>query len=222
MYRHSSDSFALGEITKMIFRHHIIIIILAVLSMSSHHISDEKLQNRSRWSTKMESKIISAFPDGWSMLIPVLNTIPTGHHYCDDYDGVKGTRVTVTGRKTVRMYFDSKDKKVHKVISGKEALNIWLMPANYKTNWLDWLCLNKPKKATYVAEDDEVKIYAKPTHYFDPTELDKFMTEIIDLKVRFTRKTIRKDPVNISWKNWSDSIKSALEKYNKTPNNRVQ
>jgi len=38
-----------------------------------------------------------ALPQGWTVIERQFDAIPYGHHFCDDYNGLKGTKLIVIG-----------------------------------------------------------------------------------------------------------------------------
>src|SRR5947207_8585160 len=97
--------------------------------------------------------IQQSLPPGWSIVQSETGQIPWGHHWCDDYKGVTGTKLVARGIRPVRSSFLSRDdNQWRNVVVGKEALEIWLMPGVYRESRIAWMCHHRPIQPTVVVD----------------------------------------------------------------------
>jgi hypothetical protein len=90
------------------------------------------------------SAISNSLPEGWTITERALGEIPWGHHWCTEYTGKKGLKLVARGVKLVNTEFRQHDGSWRAVAVGTEALEIWLMPGDYRDSFLSWACFHRP------------------------------------------------------------------------------
>jgi hypothetical protein len=60
--------------------------------------------------------------------------------------------------------------------------------------------------------NQDVRVYARPSHYSDPIEKEVFDKELSNSKSVKSPESPWNNPDILSWRNWSDDISSAIEK----------
>jgi len=139
--------------------------------------------------------------------------IPWGHHWCDDYQGVTGTRLIARGIRPFRSSFLSRDDNQWRdVVVGKEALEIWLMPNAYRESRLAWMCHHRPIQPTHVVDLMRLRVYGRPSGHSDAEEKRFFEIQLSASNGVKSAESPWNDPKQLSWQSWRIDLKSALVK----------
>lgn len=160
-------------------------------------------------------RAISAFenvlPAGWTVAERKPNEYPWGHHFCDDYSGPKGTKITVVGPKTVSVVWTSRSGEPRQTPIAKESLEVWFMPPEYRDSWTAWLCFHRPIQPVTVLKTSQVGVFGRPSHFLNSQ--DEFRREVLD-KAQFVSwpESPHHDYSKISWSTWTRDIGGTLRK----------
>ena len=182
----------------------------AFLAVSSMTIGMAAAQNPSGID-----QAISAFekqlPAGWSVAERRSNEYPWGHHFCDDYAGPRGTKITLVGPKAVSVVWTSRSGEPRQTPLAKEALEIWFMPPEYRDSWIAWLCFSRPVQPVTVLKASKVSVYGRPSHRLNSEE--EFRREVLD-KAQFVSwpESPHHDYSKLSWSTWTGDIERTLKK----------
>jgi hypothetical protein len=163
---------------------------------------------------KRSEKIINeTLPLGWVIVKIETEQIPWGHHWCKKYIGVTGIKVIARGVEPVSSNFLTKERGWEKIIIGKESLEIWIMPGDYRENWMDWLfCIHRPIQPSVVIELNRIRVYARPAGYSD-IEGKKIFDHYLSISSAVeSPESPWNDPNRLSWKGWKSKLRSAFEK----------
>ena len=82
-----------------------------------------------------ESIVRSALPVEWQVAEVESGQIPWGHHWGEDYQGPTGQRMVLVGPRTVNVSWCAQDGTWNRSPMAREALEIWIMPGNYRDSW---------------------------------------------------------------------------------------
>ena len=157
--------------------------------------------------------IQQSLPAGWSIVHSETGQIPWGHHWCDDYKGITGTKLVARGIKPVRSSFLSRDDNHWRnVVVGKEALEIWLMPSAYHESRSAWMCHHRPIQPTHVVDLTGLRVYARPSGHSDAEEKRFFDNQLSASNGVKSPESPWNDPKQFSWQTWRIDLKSALVK----------
>ena len=160
-------------------------------------------------------RAISAFekqlPGGWSVAERTPNEYPWGHHFCDEYAGPKGTKLTLVGPKAVSVVWTSRSGEPRQTPIAKESLEVWFMPPEYRDSWIAWLCLSRPVQPVTVLKTSQVSVFGRPSHRLNSE--DEFRREVLD-KAQFVTwpESPHHDYSRLSWSTWTRDIESLLKK----------
>jgi len=160
---------------------------------------------------KAEEVIDTAIPKGWKIVSREYEQIPWGHHWCYEYRGVTGTKLIARGTEPVRSQFLGDDDRWRKVIVGKEALKIWIMPSNYKEGWRNWLCIHRPIQPTFVVKNKQIRLYARPSSHSSQDEERIFKNELSKSKAVQSPNSPWNKPENLSWNEWINDLNYAFQ-----------
>jgi hypothetical protein len=160
----------------------------------------------------VERAIGAALPSGWSIVERKVGEIPWGHHWCDEYKGVTGTELIIRGIKPSKSRFLRGDGQWDDVVVGAEALDVWIMPGEYRESRLDVLCFHRPIQPTAVVEQRDVRIYARPAHHSTKDETDIFNKNLSNAKAVESPESPWNDPERLSWRSWKIDIDVAVSK----------
>jgi len=166
--------------------------------------------------TRAEHAIVRILPSGWSIAERKEGEIPWGHHWCDEYKGVTGTKFVARGINPSKSRFLGRDGQWKDVTVGAEALDIWVMPYTYQNSFTDWFCVHRPVQPTSVVDAGSVKVYARPSHHSTPDEARKFNEQLAISTAVESPESPWNDPGRLSWSSWQSDINAALAK----PSNR--
>lgn len=153
--------------------------------------------------------IAKVLPQGWSIVEQKTGEIPWGHHWCDKYGGVTGTKIVVRGKSPARSRFLGVNDEWRDVVVGAEALDIWIMPRDYRDSRLAWFCFHRPIQPTPVLKNQNIQIYARPSHHSTAEEKITFDKELAKAKAVESPESPWNDPSKISWRTWQSEINAA-------------
>ena len=94
-------------------------------------------------------------PAGWAIVARTTEEVPFGHHFCENYDGLRGTRFVVKGTNPVQSEFLDQQNEWRAVTVGTESIDMWVMPGDY-------LSAGRTASARYLAE--KAVILLEPEH----------------------------------------------------------
>jgi hypothetical protein len=150
-------------------------------------------------------------PAGWSVAERKANEYPWGHHFCDDYSGSKGTKVTVVGPKPVSVVWVSSTGESRQTPIAKESLEIWFMPPEYRDSWTAWLCFHRPIQPIEVLNNSRVRIYGRPSHRLNSEE--EFRRQVLEQAQSVSWPgSPENDRSTLSWSTWTRDIEGTVRK----------
>jgi hypothetical protein len=158
-------------------------------------------------------KIEAKMPKGWKIVEKKPSVIPEYHYEDMQYDGPKGVYLIVAGDQDY--YFEWKDRsgEWHKEPSGKEAIKLWIMPAQYHESWRRFFVFKGHVRTPEVYSNQNARVYGRDSAYSDPESLpelerwDKEMRPYITDTKPMPEHTVR------SWVNWREDIKKILQDF---------
>lgn len=152
-------------------------------------------------------KIRSVLPEKWSIVEARADALPEGHYWGMQYDGPKGFEVVIQGPRDVA--FDWKDQQGawHQEPVAKEALRLWLMPAEYRESWRRFFVMKRPKSVKLLRNAQNVRVYAEPSsRTVDTARVEQIVREAVSTAWRD-----RPDSADdLTWKSWSTDLDRAL------------
>lgn len=152
-----------------------------------------------------------ALPQGWTVIERQFDAIPYGHHFCDDYNGLKGTKLIVIGPDPVQVVWTSLSGETISTTLAKESLELWFMPPNYRDSQTAWLCLHRPIQPIAILEDPSIIIFGRPSHQLNSkTAWLKLLTKAQAIS---WPESPANDRSKISWSNWEQDIRLAVQKW---------
>lgn len=183
-----------------------IAVMAAMLCVSSAHADSSAV-------AQAEHAIASILPTGWSIVERKNGEIPWGHHWCDEYKGVTGTKFVARGIYPSKSRFLGRDGQWKDITVGAEALDIWVMPGTYRNRRADWLCIHRPVQPTSVVYTASVKVYARPSHHATPEEKQRFNEQLAISSAVESPESPWNDPGRLSWSSWQSDINVAIIKH---------
>ena len=160
---------------------------------------------------RSEAAIVASLPSGWSVVEHKSDTIPWGHNWCDRYDGVKGSSLTLGGISPTFIRYRTSDGEWQQKEAGVEAIDVWMMSGSYREAKYFIRCAHRPMQPTLVFENTNVRIFARPSSYsaiVDKVAEREFMRSITAIESIGPWH----DPERLSWKTWVTDMKVSLTK----------
>lgn len=157
------------------------------------------------------SALEESLPANWSVAERKANEFPWGHHFCEDYVGPKGTKLTVVGPTPVSVSWTKKTGESRQTPVAKESLELWFMPPEYRDSWTAWLCFQRPVQPVNVLSNSKVRIYGYPSHRLNSEE--EFRVKVLDQAQTVSwPASPANDRSKLSWSTWAKDIESRLRK----------
>lgn len=151
--------------------------------------------------------IHASLPEGWSRAESKLNEVPYGHHWGQSYDGPTGRLEVFAGPKERSINWKDEAGSWHREVVGKEALQVWIMPADYKRSWWRFLKPKGPVPAGAVYSDDAIRIFANESIHVSRRER---FEEILELAVETNWSGPEDDERELTWTNWKEDLRRGL------------
>jgi len=150
-------------------------------------------------------------PSGWSVAERKMNEYPWGHHFCDDYHGPMGTKVTAVGPSAVSVVWVSRIGEKLTTPVATESLEVWFMPPEYKDSSTAWLCSHRPIQPIAIATSPRLGVFGRPSHRIKSEE--EFRREVLD-KAQFVSwpESPEHNRSKLSWSTWERDMAAALRK----------
>jgi hypothetical protein len=154
--------------------------------------------------------VTNALPSGWTLAERKTNEVPYGHHWNDDYTGPKGLLLIVKGTRPVDAEFSDATYKWRAVHVATESLEIWLMPSNYKASRGTWFALIAgPVPPKVVVNRGPIKVYATESSVLlSQRDFDEILNKSTGV---MWPDSPRNKPELLSWKDWRQKLRKALE-----------
>ena len=160
----------------------------------------------------VEEVITKALPSGWKIVEHKNGEIPWGHHWCDKYSGVTGTKLVARGTLASRSRFLGQDDQWRDVVVGGESLDIYIMPGSYRESRMDWFCFSRPIQPSTIVELGDIRLYARPSHHSSPAEKRIFDEQLSASKAVESPESPWNDPSRLSWKTWESDLRAIVGK----------
>ena len=164
------------------------------------------------WLIQAEQAIGRTLPSGWSIVQRDVGEIPWGHHWCDKYKGVTGTKLVVRGPQPSRTRFLGRDDQWRDIVVGAEALQLWVMPRSYSERRTNLFCSHRPIQPIKVVTGDAYTIYARPAHHANADEKQIFDKQLAESKAVESPESPWNDWTRISWRTWEANVKASVER----------
>jgi hypothetical protein len=162
--------------------------------------------------TVPERALLQALPVGWSVVERKEGEIPWGHHWCEDYKGVTGTKLVIRGPARAKSRFRDSEGHWTDVAVGAEALEVWVMPTAYEEGWRNNVCFHRPIQPDSVVASRAVRLYARPAAHQNSDEQALFQEQLAKATAVESPESPWNDPKRISWQSWSADLRRAFEK----------
>jgi hypothetical protein len=121
-------------------------------------------------------------PVNWEIIQIKEKEIPWGHYWGIDYDGPKGDLLVLEGPADVLFNWQDKSGKWHNAPIAKEALELWIMPPEYKRSWKRFFVFHRPISAKHIFSGELGKVYGRQSHHI--TSKEEFKKLLSQAKVR--------------------------------------
>lgn len=147
--------------------------------------------------------IQSALPPNWKIVEQQAEQIPWGHYWGDKsapYRGIKGQLLNIEGPEDVVLQWVDSKGKLHYEPLAKEALQIWLMPPDYKE---DAGNPEGPIPARLIYSGKSVKIYGLPSHRIS---LESRFKEILKLAIETSWPNSPHENGSLTWSTWGKDL----------------
>jgi hypothetical protein len=179
------------------------VLAFVVLLLTALALADDGSQIK-----RIVSAISRALPDGWSVVEEKEAEIPWGHHWCNSYDGPKGTLLVIKGVRPTSSEFLGKDGEWRATPVGTESLQIWIMPGSYHDSYLAWFCHHRPIQPTEVIRHSRVKVYASPSSILMS---QKYFNDLLS-KSQGVRSpdSPANSPETLTWKDWQKQLSTII------------
>ena len=110
--------------------------------------------------------VLKLAPAGWAVAEDTPEQVPEGHYWGDqgrEYHGPRGRRVVFIGPRDVDFTWRDKNGAWQHEKLRKEALELWIMPGEYRESWASKLNVHAPEPAELIFSGANVRVYAKPS-----------------------------------------------------------
>lgn len=156
----------------------------------------------------VEAKIGLALPYSWTVVDRKSGTLPRGHYWGQEYDGIHGDEIVIEGGENVHVAWRDTRGDWHKEAVGKEALKLYVMPAAYRESLLRFFIPKRPVAASLLFESQSIKVYAYPSvRIVDTERVDWIVKHGTAIRWPDSPETTR----ILSWSNWADDIPKLLK-----------
>jgi hypothetical protein len=158
--------------------------------------------------------LAAALPASWSVVRSEDDQLPWGHYWGDwgaNYTGPKGVLVVLVGPQPAYMCWQATSGEWHRDPVGREAIDVWLMPATYSQGFWSWLNPHAPPRAPLVFSGAAIKAYAQPAD-----ETDELASKAILAKATATGCGAEA-ATDLSWSAWRREIQRSLEETRVAP-----
>ena len=161
-------------------------------------------------SASPEQVIAKGIPSGWSIVERKLDEIPWGHHWCEDYKGVTGTKLIIRGPAGAKSRFRDARGTWTDAVVGAEALEVWVMPGSYEEGWRNNFCFHRPIQPDPVGAGPKIKVYARPAAHQNSDEQRLFKEHMDKATAVESPESPWNDPKRLSWQTWHSDLRGAL------------
>ena len=168
-----------------------------------------------------EAVIAAALPPGWNVVERRAGQFPWGHHWCGRDPELTGVHLTVRGPEPSWTQYLGPDDRWRDVVTGAEALEIFVMPGDNRERWMDVFCHHRPLQPARVAARPDVRIYARPGTHMTPDEKAGHRRTLAESKAVRSPASPANDPSRLTWKSWQADLEAAIAATEvRTPANR--
>ena len=157
---------------------------------------------------RVPAVVLKLAPAGWLIAEEAPGQVPEGHYWGDrgrDYQGPRGRHVVFMGPRDVEFTWRDRNGAWQREKLGKETLELWIMPGNYRESWASWFNLHAPPAAELIFAGTNVKVYSKPSARV--TSEARFK-EI--LKDATETRGMGSSDDGLSWSTWRSDLKREL------------
>ena len=158
-------------------------------------------------STSLDKAVARELPAGWSIVERKDGEIPWGHHWCEEYKGVTGTKFVIRGPLGAKSRFQDSSGAWTDVVVGAEALEVWIMPNTYGEGWRNTFCFHRPIQPEHVADGGSLRIYARPAAHQNAEEERRFKEHLAKATAMESPESPWNDPNRISWQSWRTDLR---------------
>jgi hypothetical protein len=181
-----------------------LIIYMLTLCFSTESLASEN-DDYNRLNTFI-AKIETAIPKNWKIVERKIGQIPEWHYDGIKYDGPRGVYLLMVGDQHVDYKWRDQANTWHnKIQFFKEAIGLWIMPAEYHESWKRFFTFkgHATTPAIYLGKD--VKVYGQEVIYpnFQSLDLKKVFPNV-SFFGGAPEHSVR------SWINWKNDINTAL------------
>jgi hypothetical protein len=109
---------------------------------------------------RVPAVVLKLAPTGWAIAEDAPGQVPEGHYWGDrgrDYQGPRGRRVVFMGPRDVECRWRDRNGAWQHEKVGKETLELWVMPGNYRESWGSWFNLHAPPAAELIFSGSNVR-----------------------------------------------------------------
>lgn len=148
--------------------------------------------------------LIQSIPDGWSYIDTEVNASPYGH---EEENALRGFKITLAGDRNVVFSWKDDAEQWHQEPLATEALELWIIPSQYRRSWRRFFTMKAPEPASLIYENDHIKVYGLPTARWRSQEAQIRFNELVPSQViethwiespRITKK--------LSWASWKEDV----------------
>jgi hypothetical protein len=167
---------------------------------------DEKLK-------PLIERIEAGMPKGWRVIEKKPGVIPEYHYEDMQYDGPKGVYLFIAGDHDE--YFGWKDRsgEWHQEPFYKEAIKLWVMPAQYHESWRRFFVFKGQVRAPEVYSNQNARVYGRDSSYADPEKLLYRKSRYEEIKKYIFDTSPMPEHTVQSWVNWREDIKKILQDF---------
>ena len=152
-------------------------------------------------------RIDNSLPASWHIAEKKTGLIPAGHYDGLEYKGPTGGSLILTGQNKVNYNWKDKDGAWHEDPVLVEAVQLWLMPPDYRLSWKRFFVMKKQMPAEEICSGDKVKIYGQEGVH----KLPEFQTYFAEIEARIAATQGTPDHTVSSWKTWKQDITKACD-----------
>jgi hypothetical protein len=157
-------------------------------------------------SDQVPGIVLKLAPAGWAVAEDTSGQVPQGHYWGDqgrEYRGPRGRRVVFMGPGEVEFTWRDQNGALQHEKLGKETLELWIMPGDYKESWASKLNFHAPEPAELIFAGANVRVYAKPAaRVTSEARFKAILKEAIE--------TRGLDSQPLSWSTWRADLQREL------------
>jgi hypothetical protein len=158
-------------------------------------------------------KIEAGIPKNWRVVEKKPGVIPEYHYEGMQYDGPKGVYLIVAGDQDYYFRWKDRNGEWHQEPSGKEAIELWVMPAQYHESWRRFFVFKGHVRAPEVYSNQNARVYGYDSAYSDPERASERKRRYKEIWPYITETGGMPEHTVRSWVNWREDIKKILQDF---------